>query len=76
MFERAARRVRENLEPILPEDLPIEEKLAFIFRDVAAEHKRRDFFLLFLHLIAQAAVRPDIAERMRELFRAMRCISR
>ena len=72
IFERALRRLRENFEPIRPEHVSIEEKLAFMFRGAPIEHERRQLMLLFVHLMAQATVRPDIAERMRQLFGAMR----
>ncbi len=72
VFERAVQRFRENLEPGLPEECTIEEKLAYIMCNEAARQGRTQMTLLFLHLMAQAAVNPDMAARLKELFRDAR----
>ena len=71
VFERAARRIRENLEPQMPTETPFVEKLAFILHDIAAQQEKRQLALLFLHLMAQAAVRPEIATRLHDFMREM-----
>jgi len=72
VFERAARRIRENLEPLMPEGTPFEERLAFTLHNAAVQHEKQQLSLLFLHLMAQAMVRPEIAVRMHDFFREMR----
>ena len=69
VFERAARRIRENLEPQMPAETSFVEKLAFMLRNTAAQQEKRQLSLLFLHLMAQAAVRPEIATRLHDFMR-------
>jgi AcrR family transcriptional regulator len=64
VFERTVHRVRENLEPLAPEGLPFAEKLAFMLGNAAVQHEKQQLSLLFLHLMAQAAVHPEIAARL------------
>jgi len=66
------RRVRENLEPLLPEGTPFEERLASALGNVAVSHEKQQLSLLFLHLMAQAAVRPEIAARFHDFFHGQR----
>lgn len=66
VFERVARRIRENLEPQMPEETPFMEKLALMMHNPATQQEKRQRSLLFLHLMAQAAVRPEIATRLHE----------
>ncbi len=72
VFERMVRRVRENLEPLLPEGTPFEERLAFALGNAAVSHEKQQLSLLFLHLMAQAAARPEIAARFHDFFRGQR----
>jgi len=72
VFERMVRRVRENFEPLLPEGTPVAERLAFMLHNASGRHEKQQLSLLFLHLMAQAAVRPEIAARLHDLFREQR----
>ncbi len=72
IFERMARRVRENLEPLLPEGTPFEERLAFALGNATVSHEKQQLSLLFVHLMAQAAARPEIAVRFHDFFREQR----
>jgi AcrR family transcriptional regulator len=64
IFERAVRRIRETLEPLTPEGMSFAEKLALMLGNSAAQHEKQQLSLVFLHLMAQAAVRPEIAARL------------
>ncbi len=72
VFERAAHRIREDLEPLVPEGTPFEEKLAFMLHNAAMQHEKEQLSLLFLHLMAQAVLRPEIATRLHDSCREMR----
>lgn len=72
VFERAVRRIRENLEPLLPDDVTMEEKLTCILSNGMAQHEKQQLFLLFLHLMAQATTHPEIAARLRDIFSTQR----
>jgi len=72
VFERMVRRVRENFEPLLPKGTPIAERLALMLNNAAVSHEKQQLSLLFLHLLAQAAVRPEIAARLHDFFREQR----
>lgn len=72
VFERAVRRIRENLEPLLPDDVTVEEKLTCIFTNGMAQPAKQQLFLLLLHLMGQATTHPEIAARLRDLFGTQR----
>ncbi len=72
VFERMVCRVRENFEPLLPEGTPVAERLAFMLGNASVQQEKQQLSLLFLHLMAQAAVRPEVATRLHDLFREQR----
>ncbi len=72
VLERMVRRVRENFGPLLPKGTPVAERLAFMLGNAAISHEKQQLSLLFLHLMAQAATRPEIAARLHDFFRDQR----
>jgi len=71
IFERVVRRVRKHFDPLLPEETPVAERLAFMLSYASVYHEKQRLSLLLLHLMAQAAG-PEIAARMYDFFREQR----